>query len=899
MTSSTIRVRRALLATAAAVVAAPLVLPTACAELPDIEQNTCGNSIVEAGEDCDSFTASGLSCRAAGGAGECRWDCTAGEDGARPACPDGWGCGADGICRAHTGAFAQAGEPIAALALDGADFDGDGRLDLVTFDGNELQIRFYETDGSLAKSYGFSATAFPPPSFGDLSGDGRSDAVIHLGQVGLGALTSTADRTMKPVVQSSIEVPLPTDGSRLIAANVLDNPGDETLAILSAGPTGFAVLALNQDENDGEATHLFNLPAGSKALDLIGEIPSGDFDDDPDKPCPELAFGFVNDDRVRVYTPCSDAFTYATGIAPRVVHLPAGHVIAGAIFIADANADGHLDVLIPVVTAESGAGLDVAFGLGDGSFHSDPTALPVPGPGDDAATLVTTLYGGPSGSSVGAGPEGGEPVESNQALLLAVGDLNGDDRVDLVTGSEVHLSTAGPSAMPVYEAQSLELTNPWTVAAVADFNGNGHLDIIGGSVFVTGLDFLNGTGDGKFNPFDLSTQRPVHRLAVGDFDGDLLLDLAFAETAGSDGLDTLAFAFGQPFGPPEDPVSAGTLLGIQQIVAGDRLLKFLLGGGASDAMSELAIVSVSEKGESGSLTVVPGSSDRRLQSPYVLFENVQSAPSAPFVTAIGQFTAGDRFADLVAIAVAIDTLETGAWLVTSEGEGKFGQAIKRKLEQDVGYFNSWFVVGDLDGTSTSDGLDEIVLVASWYDEATQGLVAVLRPDGAGSFSPPEIVHIAPAVGSVFPLAAAARLADLDGDGYKDLIVRATPDVYGGDQEVGDAAGVELYVFWNEAGQLALDAPVPLPALEKAFLGSFATLNVDADRQDEIVAVGDLGSWIVGAGPDRTFTVSELPGVPGGAMVIGGDFNGDGIDDLAVGDFQTTASTLLFGVAVRP
>jgi hypothetical protein len=107
------------------------------------------------------------------------------------------------------------------------------------------------------------------------------------------------------------------------------------------------------------------------------------------------------------------------------------------------------------------------------------------------------------------------------------------------------------------------------------------------------------------------------------------------------------------------------------------------------------------------------------------------------------------------------------------------------------------------------------------------------------------------------------------------------------------------VFWNEAGQLALDAPVPLPALEKAFLGSFATLNVDADRQDEIVAVGDLGSWIVGAGPDRTFTVSELPGVPGGAMVIGGDFNGDGIDDLAVGDFQTTASTLLFGVAVRP
>ena len=42
----------------------PLLLLTGCAALPELEPNTCGNAVVEGGEDCDTFAAlgSGLTC---------------------------------------------------------------------------------------------------------------------------------------------------------------------------------------------------------------------------------------------------------------------------------------------------------------------------------------------------------------------------------------------------------------------------------------------------------------------------------------------------------------------------------------------------------------------------------------------------------------------------------------------------------------------------------------------------------------------------------------------------------------------------------------------------------------------------------------------------------------------
>src|ERR671931_20771 len=93
--------------TARAALAAALAMGlAACMDIGEIPAGLCGNAIIDAaaGEDCDSHPNGGMPCGAVGSAHACRYDCSA-DPGA---CAPGWGCGADGICRAASGTFTQA-----------------------------------------------------------------------------------------------------------------------------------------------------------------------------------------------------------------------------------------------------------------------------------------------------------------------------------------------------------------------------------------------------------------------------------------------------------------------------------------------------------------------------------------------------------------------------------------------------------------------------------------------------------------------------------------------------------------------------------------------------------------------------------------------------------------------
>jgi hypothetical protein len=719
---------------------------------------------------------------------------------------------------------------------------------------------------------------------------------------------ATSDRALSPVVQGSIDLELPDDGSRIIAVDALSAPGDEqhagdeTLAILPApGPGGgFALWALNQDENSGQPTVIAALPPGKKALDIEGAVPTGDFDVDPLRPCPEIVIGFRGDDRVRIYTPCAGALTYASGEPPRVVTLPAGHEVAGAVFVADVNGDDALDVLVPARDSDQLLVLAVAFGLGDGTFHSDPTALPAPGLGDDGASPVVALSGIPT-EPTGTGSGGGEG-DKGGALVLAAGDVNGDQRADLVTGSQLVLSVAVASDEPLaFQQQTFNNTaSAWTVAAIGDFNGNGVTDVIAGSEHAAGLDFLNGAGQGKFNPFDVPTQRPVRRLATGDFDGDLLLDVAFAETTDSDGLDGLSFAFGSAFGPPEPPVRAGALPRIEQLLSGDRLLKFLIGGGSPDAMSELVIVSLSGNGESGSISVVPGSSDRRLQSPYIFFREVDgdSQPAVPLAMAIGQLTGGDAMADLAALTFRLDNGAPELWGIPSAGGGRFLQPEAASLVHDeADFFSAALLVGELDELGAEAPTDEVLLLTTtWFSSEPHGTALVLRSEGDG-FPAPQLEATTPRLGNLGR--PAALLADVDGDGYQDLLARAATEVF---TDEGSAGGdvVELYLFWNDGGTLAWDNPVPLQLPEGEYLSSFCALDADGDAGREILAVGGGGVWRFDAEREtRALSRSDMPlGIAGADVAVSGDFDGDGVDDFALASFDLS-TMVFFGVPQAP
>src|SRR5436853_7211094 len=72
-----------------------LALMTACTTFEPIPRGTCGNGILELGEDCDSTAASCIRCAVA---------CTSSAD-----CPTtDYACGVDGFCHAPGGALGAA-----------------------------------------------------------------------------------------------------------------------------------------------------------------------------------------------------------------------------------------------------------------------------------------------------------------------------------------------------------------------------------------------------------------------------------------------------------------------------------------------------------------------------------------------------------------------------------------------------------------------------------------------------------------------------------------------------------------------------------------------------------------------------------------------------------------------
>jgi hypothetical protein len=131
-------------------------------------------------------------------------------------------------------------------------------------------------------------------------------------------------------------------------------------------------------------------------------------------------------------------------------------------------------------------------------------------------------------------PAGGE------ASFVAAGDFNGDGILDLVAvngGTYANpYSDSGVSILlgngdgSFQAPQSYAIGGFLTAVAIADFNGDGHLDLVvanynsGGTVSV-----LLGNGDGTFQaPQDFPAGLYPVSVAVGDFNGDGIPDLAVA-----------------------------------------------------------------------------------------------------------------------------------------------------------------------------------------------------------------------------------------------------------------------------------------------------------------------------------------------------------------------------------
>jgi hypothetical protein len=267
-----------------------------------------------------------------------------------------------------------------------------------------------------------------------------------------------------------------------------------------------------------------------------------------------------------------------------------------------------------------------------------------------------------------------------------------------------------------------------TVIATADFNGDGFPDLVVGN-YNTGtalLDVLLGNGDGSFTP--VATPVGGHyttRIAVGDFNGDGIPDLAAAS------IDdyTVTILLGNGDGtfraaPSSVPITA------QDMVTGD-----FNGDGIADlATAEGYAVSIFLGKGNGTFTAAGKNSWPEVN---------------PLYLAAGDFN-GDGRTD---IAVTDTAVKGTIFLLLNKGDGSFS---KTDLSPTTGLSLGGIAAGDLNG----DGLLDLVL-ANFGGGSSNG-VTVLLGKGDGAFQPPKLYGATP-LGQ-----RSVVIGDFNGDGIPDL-----------------------------------------------------------------------------------------------------------------------------------
>jgi len=456
-----------------------------------------------------------------------------------------------------------------------ADFNHDGHLDLAVANGgagggNTVSVLFGNGDGTFRPKSDYQVGYEPfDITVADLNGDGKMDiATADYTSGTASVLLNKGDGTFFPATSYAASHPFapyritaaplepgskpslavatiagtyvlvnmgngtfnPAQGYEPVSTAVvladLNGDGDADLAVaggfLSDGGSGGVTIIA------GKGHGVFVTPTAYIAAPNLVAVTVGDFNGDG---IPDLVA--AGDDG----GPLAFLLGQGAGRFSPPVFLNLGDI--GYIASGDFNRDGKLDVAVITGVTKPHPTVQILLGNGDGSFT---LGKKYPAPGGFPRIIVADFnhdgipdfaVSGNSGVRIWLGRGDGtffQRASLPAGFALAVGDFNGDGKLDLAVANSTNSSLSiylGRGNGTFTNAANYSVTFPASAITVGDFNGDGKLDLAVGESPRAGLGDLQiflGNGDGTFQVGAHYTG--VYVPLAADLNGDGKVDLA-------------------------------------------------------------------------------------------------------------------------------------------------------------------------------------------------------------------------------------------------------------------------------------------------------------------------------------------------------------------------------------
>ncbi len=349
-------------------------------------------------------------------------------------------------------------------AIESADFNGDGKLDVVTLGSGTggFAVKLGNGDGTFlatnAYSSGVSTAYYQEIAIGDVNGDGVNDLLT----------TGTYSDNISVLIGNSNGT---FQAARLFSAvstgvnndiQLGDFNGDSKMDIATVDYSNKLMILFGNGDGNFQA-------AISQAAAGLGQIAHGDINSDG-------RLDIVSGSGVIMLGNGDGTFLYNTAFGG----------VGRSTALTDVNGDGILDAL----GAHQSGTLRVALGVGNGTFGS----------------TVTYAAGG----------------ISNNDYQLTVGDLNGDGFTDAVIAENntdtvgVFLSTGtGSFSARVSYSAATGAGFVGDRVTIGDFNGDGAVDLAVGKLNSIGLMLGNPVSSATIGDIDISSQASA-RTALDD-----------------------------------------------------------------------------------------------------------------------------------------------------------------------------------------------------------------------------------------------------------------------------------------------------------------------------------------------------------------------------------------------